>query len=283
MKRLLITLAAYIWAVSGTACAATLPSLSISPSYVEQGDPVMITISGTSSLPVESSPKIFFFIYQNKPTALYGTDIDQKTGTTTVSVTFKNGLQASGSFFIAPRIKPEEALPIPQSLGGNSVANQAQVLTELAKDNASLAAVYSRTDKKLWTSAFAYPIAGPVIVTDPYGYNRDSGAETITHKGVDFRAPPGTPVYAVNRGVVRVARTYTIYGGTVIVDHGLDLLSMYMHLSKIYVNPGQLVQKGQLVGLSGETGYSEGPHLHLTVRIGGISIDPMQFFSLFKS
>jgi murein DD-endopeptidase MepM/ murein hydrolase activator NlpD len=170
-------------------------------------------------------------------------------------------------------------------LGGNSVANQAVVLSILTKENAAIAAVYSRMDKALWTSGFAFPVASttgsPLTVTDPYGYNRDSGANTITHKGVDFHAPPGTPVYAVNRGVVRVAKSYTVYGNTVIVDHGLGLLSMYMHLSKMSVYPGQLVTKGQRLGLSGETGYAEGPHLHLTVRIGGVSVDPMGFFALF--
>jgi murein DD-endopeptidase MepM/ murein hydrolase activator NlpD len=245
----------------------------------------MITISGTSTMPVKSAPPLSFFIYRDVPTALYGTDINQKTGTTTITATFGDGSRASGSFVIMPRIRPTESLPVPETLGGNSVANQALVLTMLAKENAAIAAVYSRTDKALWTSSFAFPVASttdsPLTVTDPYGYNRDSGANTITHKGVDFHAPPGTPVYAVNRGVVRVAKSYTVYGNTVIIDHGLGLLSMYMHLSKMSVAPGQLVTKGQRLGLSGETGYAEGPHLHLTIRIGGVSVDPMGFFALF--
>jgi len=92
-----------------------------------------------------------------------------------------------------PRVRPTESLPVPAQLGGNSVANQARVISMLAKENAAIAAVYSRTDKALWTSGFAFPVASttdsPLTVTDPYGYNRDSGANTITHKGVDFHAP----------------------------------------------------------------------------------------------
>lgn len=261
--------------------AQTVPTIHFSPQNISEGDPVMVSISGTTSLPVTGTPTLFFFLYKNVPTALYGVDLNQKTGTTTVTVTFKNGLQISNPFFVAPRTQPQESLAIPAQLGGNSVANQAQVVSQLSKDNAALALVYSRKDKALWTNIFSYPVATPVTVTDPYGYNRDSGAETIVHKGVDFHAPPGTQVFAINRGVVRVAKNYTIYGNTVIIDHGLGLLSMYMHLSKINVAVGQLVQKGELVGLSGETGYSEGPHLHLTVRINGISIDPIAFFGLF--
>ena len=267
------------------ATCLALACLNITPGSVLQGEPVMITISGTSTMPVKSAPPLSFFTYRGVPTALYGTDINQKTGTTTVTATFGDGSRVSGSFVIMPRIRPTESLPVPAQLGGNSVANQAVVLSILTKENAAIAAVYSRTDKALWTSGFAFPVASttdsPLTVTDPYGYNRDSGANTITHKGVDFHAPPGTPVYAVNRGVVRVAKSYTVYGNTVIIDHGLGLLSMYMHLSKISVYPGQLVTKGQRLGLSGETGYAEGPHLHLTVRIGGVSVDPMGFFALF--
>ncbi len=258
-----------------------LPVLHITPENISEGDPIMITISGTSALPVKSAPSLYFFRYKNIPTALYGVDLRQKTGTTTVVVTFKNGLQASSSFFVAPRVQPEEFLPVPESLGGNSAANQTKVVSELEKDNASIALAYSRKDKALWTNIFSYPILAPVIVTDPYGFSRNSGEYVIAHKGVDFHAPPGTKVYAINRGVIRVAKNYITYGNTIIVDHGLGLLSIYMHLSKISVNVGELVQKGQLVGLSGETGYSEGPHLHLSVRINGTSIDPMAFFSLF--
>ena len=59
-------------------------------------------------------------------------------------------------------------------------------------------------------------------------------------------------------------------------------MSFYMHLSKISVNQGELVLPGQLIGYAGQTGYAEQPHLHLTVRINNISIDPIKFLDLFK-
>ncbi|MFA6432727.1 MAG: M23 family metallopeptidase [Candidatus Paceibacterota bacterium] len=257
-----------------------VPLLQITPANIYQGEPVMVTVQGTTSVPVKSVPPLLFFMYQGRPTALYGNDINKTPGTTTVVATFRDGSRASGSYLVLPRLRPQESMPVPVAIGGNSPANQTRILSILAKENAELAAVYSRKDKALWTSAFAYPVADP-FVTDPYGYDRDSGLSVITHKGSDFRAATGTPIHAVNRGVVRVAKTFVMYGNTAIVYHDLGLLSMYMHLSKLAVVPGQLVEKGQLVGLSGMTGYAEGPHLHLTVRVGGISIDPMKFFALF--
>jgi len=250
----------------------------------------MITMSGTTTaMNIQrasvAGEQLYWTVYQNIPTAFYGTDINQNIGTTTVTIIFKDGSRASGTFVITPRTRPQEEVIIPDSLGGNGAASGIQLESALEKDNADLAATYSRTDKALWTGAFAFPVAStsinPRFVTSPYGYNRMSGAETIVHKGTDFRAATGTPVYAINRGIVRKAKVYAIYGDTVIIDHGLGLLSMYMHLSKMSVNPGQLVRKGDLLGYSGNTGYAEGPHLHLTIRIGGVSIDPMKFFALF--
>ena len=87
----------------------------------------------------------------------------------------------------------------------------------------------------------------------------------------------------MNRGVVRLAKTFRNYGKTIVVDHGLGVMTFSMHLSKIYVGAGELVKKGQLIGLSGETGYAAKPHLHLTVRIGGISVDPVVFLDFFSS
>ena len=286
--------------------ANSLPIIVVTPNSALQGDAIMITVSdistssssrtGPSSISVTdiksgsvAGSKLSFFSYNGMPTALYGVDINQKTGTTTVMVTFKDGATATTSFFIAPRARPSESMAVPEQLGGNSVANQAQVVSILNKENAQLAAIYSRMDKALWrdtgTSTFLFPVAStsanPLTVTNGYGYNRESGSQTITHKGADFRASVGTPVYAVARGVVRSARGYVVYGNSVVMDHGLGLLSMYMHLSKLSVSAGQLVEKGQLIGLSGDTGYSEGAHLHLTIRIGGVSIDPMSFYALF--
>jgi murein DD-endopeptidase MepM/ murein hydrolase activator NlpD len=104
---------------------------------------------------------------------------------------------------------------------------------------------------------------------------------SITHKGTDFRAVEGTPVLAMNRGVVRLVQEGRNYGKTVIIDHGLGLQTFYMHLSKINVKVGELVLSGQIIGLSGMTGYAEAAHLHTTVRIGEVSIDPVRFLGLF--
>ena len=86
----------------------------------------------------------------------------------------------------------------------------------------------------------------------------------------------------MNAGVVRIAQKFPTYGNTVVIDHGLGVMTFYMHLSKIKVVKGQAVALGKEIGLSGHTGYAEQPHLHLTIRINGISIDPMKFMTFFQ-
>lgn len=87
---------------------------------------------------------------------------------------------------------------------------------------------------------------------------------------------------AMNRGIVRVVKTYRNYGKVIVIDHGLGLMSFYLHLSKMKVNEGELVKRGQTIGLSGQTGYTLSPHLHLSLRINNNSIDPVKFMELFK-
>ncbi|MBA3733055.1 M23 family metallopeptidase [Patescibacteria group bacterium] len=104
----------------------------------------------------------------------------------------------------------------------------------------------------------------------------------MTHKGTDFRAKIGTEVHAMNDGVVLVASVGRNYGKHIVIDHGLGVMTFYLHLSEINIKEGDLVTKGQVIGLSGQTGYVTAPHLHLSVRINNISVDPMKFMELFQ-
>ena len=85
----------------------------------------------------------------------------------------------------------------------------------------------------------------------------------------------------MNSGKVVFSGSLRNYGHTVIIDHGYGLHTVYMHLSERRVELNQAVGKSELIGLSGDTGYVLGPHLHLSVRINSISIDPMKFMEIF--
>ncbi len=261
------------------------PSIVVFPAQVIQGEPLMVQMAGVESRTtitaiVFNNATSTVFIYQNKPTALFGIDLHQKPGTYQVKVVFSDGHMMTQKISVGMRAVNVAPLGIPQSLGGNTTASQTQMVATLNAENQTLLHIpTART--ALWSAVFIPPLTS-LTVTDPYGYSRQTGVYVIPHKGVDYRASVGTPVMVINDGIVRVARTYQDYGQTVVIDHGLGVMSFYLHLSRIGVRVGQKVTRGQVIALSGQTGYALGPHLHLSIRIGGISVDPVTFFALFK-
>ncbi|MFT3849215.1 MAG: M23 family metallopeptidase [Propionivibrio sp.] len=99
------------------------------------------------------------------------------------------------------------------------------------------------------------------------------------HEGIDFGADAGTPVFASAGGVVGTAGFHPEYGNQIEIDHGNEFSSRYAHLSKLKVRAGQVVKRGQLIGLSGNSGRSTGPHLHFEVRFKGVAQNPERFLN----
>lgn len=98
------------------------------------------------------------------------------------------------------------------------------------------------------------------------------------HTGVDYAAMQGTPVYSTGNGKVVAIGWDNGYGNRVVVDHGFGYITIYAHLHKITVSEGDIVKRGKLVGLVGNTGVSTGPHLHYEVRKNGKPLDPLLFY-----
>lgn len=138
------------------------------------------------------------------------------------------------------------------------------------------------TPKRYWTAPFAMPMQSDV--TSNFGTARlFNGSLKSFHSGTDFRAAPGTPVDAVNDGVVVLAKERYYAGNSVLIDHGEGLYSCYYHLSRIDVKIGDRVIKGEQVGLSGSTGRVTGPHLHFAVMLQGVQVDPMQLLTTLNT
>jgi murein DD-endopeptidase MepM/ murein hydrolase activator NlpD len=132
---------------------------------------------------------------------------------------------------------------------------------------------------RLWSGSFAAPVES--AMTSEFGVRRRFNHKVRSvHQGMDLRAETGTPVGAMNSGLVIVAREMFYEGGFVVIDHGQGLLTLYMHLSEISVKEGDHVGKQQIFALSGGTGRATAPHLHVGVRWQGIYIDPAVLLTL---
>lgn len=124
--------------------------------------------------------------------------------------------------------------------------------------------------------AYHHPRVGPV--NSKFGW-RDGRM----HKGIDINLHKGDAVVAAFDGMVRIAHAKGAYGNVVIIRHYNGLETVYAHLSKIKVKPGQVVLAGQLIGLGGSTGRSSGPHLHFEVRFKGQALNPSSIISFIEN
>jgi murein DD-endopeptidase MepM/ murein hydrolase activator NlpD len=136
------------------------------------------------------------------------------------------------------------------------------------------------TPDKLWNGPFLRPNEGEI--TTVYGvqrYYNGEFAEDYYHRGVDYASGIGSPVVAPAAGrialVGRVSEGFELHGNTVGIDHGQGVLSIMIHLSRIDVKEGDVVQAGQRIGAVGDTGIATGPHLHWGLYVNGQSVDPV--------
>lgn len=259
------------------------PETVIEPQTIIQGDPALIEVRGLATTSVRSikfnKADIEFSQDGSVAEALVGIDLRASTGSFPVVVTLDNGQTLTTNLKVGTRVIAKAPLGIPESLGGNTKESEQTLVNSLVEEAAIMNAVTS-TSTKLWDGEFRFPLNGEITITDTYGYSRITGGSSLSHKGTDFRAATGTPVYSMNSGEVAYTGFLRDYGNVLIVDHGLGLQSVYMHLSEILVKKGERVEKGTLIAKSGATGYVLGPHLHLSIRINHISIDPMKFMDL---
>ncbi len=122
------------------------------------------------------------------------------------------------------------------------------------------------------------PLRGHEGVTSFFGVRKNPfGPGYEFHDGLDFAAPYGAPVYATGSGVVARVGWMGAYGLAVLLDHAEGYQSLYGHLSRLVVRPGQRVEKGQVLGYVGSTGRSTGPHLHFSVYRHGTPVDPRPY------
>jgi hypothetical protein len=134
------------------------------------------------------------------------------------------------------------------------------------------------TAERLWDDkGFQMPILNSQL-TSPFGAFRNfNGILQTRHTGWDIRTTLGVPVMASAGGVVAFAGRLEIRGNLVVVDHGYGIFSTYSHLSQIHVTRGQSIVKGQIIGVTGDTGRSSGPHFHWEMAVNGDFVDSIQF------
>lgn len=166
---------------------------------------------------------------------------------------------------------------------GDLLKNYIEINRNLRKKNAQTLKEMARKSEQrfLWNTPFL-PMPNAAITAAfaqrrTYEYN-GKPIDVEDHLGFDMASVERDAIPASNSGKVVLARFFGIYGNAVIIDHGYGLMSLYGHLSSIGVREGQMVQRGQELGRSGQTGLAGGDHLHFTMLLQGLAINPVEWW-----
>ena len=128
------------------------------------------------------------------------------------------------------------------------------------------------------TKEFIFPLKGEI--TSEFGKRTDPvTSEESEHFGIDIDSPMDTKVKAAAKGIVLRAESNNYYGKYVMIDHGNGISSLYGHLNEISVSPGDVINKGDFIALSGNSGRSTGPHLHFEIRKDNTPVNPLDYLN----
>jgi murein DD-endopeptidase MepM/ murein hydrolase activator NlpD len=273
---------------------ATLPAIgreafddvSWAPRAIKVGAPCLFKVE-MSAIPSSVKGKwqgrdlVFFPNGQrNVWYGLAGVDVEATPGTDKLQLeaTMPDGqvVRAVREIQVQPSTYKTERLKVPERF----VQPDAETLKRIEADKTAKQAAFShQVATPEWSGNFLAPVNS--TVSEGFGTRRTlNGKLARVHRGLDYHAQEGTPIHAVNAGTVVLAQELFYEGNCVIIDHGQQFMTLYMHMSKIDVAPGEMLKQGQQIGLSGATGLVTGPHLHVAVRWQGAYLDPAQLWLL---
>jgi murein DD-endopeptidase MepM/ murein hydrolase activator NlpD len=249
------------------------------PRKINPGDVFLIKVSGirtSAVLHASVSGKEFSFVRCGKGSfvAIGAADIATKPGVHTVRL--KVGKKKMKLKLSVRKMSfPEQELTLPE----DKVFLKPEDLDRVKKEDERLDDIFEIISRKRWEGDFAPPLNN--AVTTVFGTKRIMNGKWISvHRGIDMKADAGEEIRASNDGRVVLEDDLFFGGNTIILDHGQGIYTIYMHLSKFNVSSGDVVSKGDVIGLVGSSGRATGPHLHFGVKVQEMSVNPVSLFDL---
>ncbi|HVU48148.1 MAG TPA: M23 family metallopeptidase [Terracidiphilus sp.] len=272
----------------GLAAAQSLhaaDSVTLTPAIVLAGSPELVRVVAPGATAVDGEwigHPLEFFRGQDGRTwfALAGVDVEAAAGPSTLKINVKTDAGAVRQMNQAVEIHEAHYRTGTLTVAPQFVEPGPEAMKVIEAEVALKQRVFAQSAAEpLWSGDFRAPVTAQA--TDSFGTRRMfNGKLASVHKGMDFRARMGTLVRAGNNGTVVLARKLYFEGNCVVIDHGMGLYTISMHLSRIDVHEGERVTKGQRLGLSGATGRVTGPHLHWAVRWEGAYLDPAKLLRM---
>ncbi len=260
------------------------PEIYLSSDRISKGDLILIRVKAEKGekVRVKWRGKEIFLILNQDATLWRGflaADLNVKSGHYKAVVTMQpSGYKKQLDIEVVDKDYGVRNLTLPEAmvtLGEETLKRvriESDIINGLWKAPASAAA---------WNGFFIRPIDGEVVGAFGTGSIINNQPRS-PHTGVDLIGEEGTPIKAINDGKAILVCDHFFTGKSLFLDHGAEIISMYFHLLKTDVKEGDMVRRGQVIGLVGSTGRATGPHLHWGIRINGARINPLSLVELSK-
>ncbi len=261
--------------------ASALPTTHLPPhTAAVPGGVIMLNIGPAS----DPAPKVYYrkkrvMVVKNNDQwqAVVGISLTAKTGKHQIHI---KGQNAPLPFQVNAKQYPKQYLTIKNKRKVNpNKTDIKRIRGERKRINAALSHWAPQTEID---TRFSLPVTGRF--SSPFGLRRFFNKQPRKpHSGIDIAAPKGTPIHAPAAGKVIEHGEFFFNGKSVFIEHGQGLVTMYAHMSRIDVESGQRVARGDIIGAVGQTGRATGPHLHWGVSLNNAQVDPALFFDDLKS
>ena len=215
--------------------------------------------------------RVAVFPYKNTWVAMAGIDLSSKPGDYEFSIQHSNGLSLSTKVKVKYKKYDEQHLTIKNKRKVNPNTDDNK---RIASERGRKIKARKHYSESLPEVDFIWPVTGRI--SSIFGLRRFfNEQERRPHSGLDIAASEGTPIKAAASGTVLDAGDFFFSGNMIYIDHGQGIITLYAHLSKISVKPGDVVKQGDIIGEVGQTGRVTGPHLHFAVYANQALIDPI--------
>ncbi len=261
-----------LWLGARPALAMELPRAAPVPGGVAL---VALPPQATAEASFNGKP-VLVVTREGRRTAVVGLPLGLRPGTHRLKLRSASGDMLTQTFQVEAKHYQEQHITIKDK---RKVTPEKRDMKRIVREQRQIKQALAHWDPRMPDSLrFSLPVEGPV--SSPFGLRRFFNEQARKpHSGLDLAAPQGTPVRAPAGGRISDTGDFFFNGNTVFIDHGQGLVTLYCHLSRIDVKPGQQVRPGEIIGLVGQTGRVTGPHLHWGVSLNDARVDPTLFLA----
>ena len=258
-------------------CAGTVLAVEVTGLPTESTVPggiAVVPINGAASSAKYNNASVLLAEFEGQQYAIVGIPLSASIGQHTVTLQSSEGGQFTRHFQVTDKQYVEQRLTISNNRQVNPNNDD---MVRINRESAEMNRAFSSWDESLQP---VFQMQAPVegIRSSSFGLRRFFNDQArAPHSGMDIAADEGTPIFAPAPGIVRATGNYFFNGNTIILDHGHGLITLYCHMNTIDVEPGKRVESGEQIGRVGQTGRVTGPHLHWSVNLNNVRVDPALF------